>query len=767
MKIIKFFSFVLLLLGFSTISNAQNITVDETLTPTQLVEDILINNPCAAISNVSVTTWNFTDGQSFGKFTSGGSAFPFADGVVLTTGRATSAIGPNTSIISDGPDNWLGDSDLEQALNISQNSSINATVLEFDFLPLSDKISFEYIFSSEQYLLNPNQNQCGFTDGFVFLLKKAGTTDAYTNLAVVPGTDIPVRVNTVRGQGTICPPANEQYFDAFNTSDHPTNYNGQTKIMTAKSTVEPGFVYHIKLVVADQGNRQYDSAIFLGGGSFKIEKDLGDDRLFASNNPLCFQTSIELDATEPGTNTYQWFKNEVPISGATSPLFTVTESGIFSVEINLGSSGCISTGEIEIEYANQLTPSPATLVQCDPDLDGITNFNLTQITPTIIASDNSIQSVEYFEDNLATNQIDNPTLFTSTATTIYAQVTNATNCSEIVPITLTISNQNPNPPAPINFCDEDGTKDGIREFDLETEVSPEVLNGLPAGLNVNYFANVNDALVAANSLPNSFTNTTPSQQIIWARITNGPDCYGIIPVTLVVNYLEVPNFDDEEKFICEGLITIPLSVPMGFQTYLWNDTNASTTNQITVSTAGNYIVTVTDANGCSDVKTFIVTASGVAIINGVNILDFEGGNNTVTIEFTGIGDYEFSLDGNNYQDSPTFYNVPSGTYTVYVQDKNFCGKRIKEIFVLDYPKYFTPNGDGYNDVWKIEYLQKENRLAQVNIFDRYGKLVFSGTGDNDGWDGALNSNPLPASDYWFVITLENKRVIKGHFSLKR
>ena len=129
MKIIKFFSFVLLLLGFSTISNAQNITVDETLTPTQLVEDILINNPCAAISNVSVTTWNFTDGQSFGRFTSGGSAFPFADGVLLTTGRATSAIGPNTSIISDGPDNWPGDSDLEEALNISQNSSINATVL--------------------------------------------------------------------------------------------------------------------------------------------------------------------------------------------------------------------------------------------------------------------------------------------------------------------------------------------------------------------------------------------------------------------------------------------------------------------------------------------------------------------------------------------------------------------------------------------------------------------------------------------------------------
>lgn len=215
MKGIKLIRFVLLLVGFQTISSAQNITVDESLTATQLVQDILINNPCANISNVNVSGWAFTSGNSYGKFTSGGSAFPFADGVLLTTGRAQSAIGPNTSIISEGPDNWGGDSDLEQALNISQNSSINATVLEFDFLPLADKISFDYIFSSEQYLSNPSINQCGFTDGFVFLLKKAGTTDSYTNLAVVPGTDLPVRVNTVRGPGTICTPLNEQYFDAF------------------------------------------------------------------------------------------------------------------------------------------------------------------------------------------------------------------------------------------------------------------------------------------------------------------------------------------------------------------------------------------------------------------------------------------------------------------------------------------------------------------------------------------------------------------------
>jgi gliding motility-associated-like protein len=766
MKGIKYTFFVWFFLGIQNITNAQNITVDETLTPTQLVENILINNPCANISNVSVTTWNFQDGQSFGRFTSGGSAFPFADGVVLTTGRAASAVGPNTSILSEGPDSWGGDTDLEQALNIGP-SSINATVLEFDFLPLSDKISFDYIFSSEQYLSNPNPNQCGFTDGFVFLLKKANSTDAYSNLAVVPGSDTPVRVNTVRGSGTLCPPSNEQFFDAFNTSDHPTNYNGQTKILTAQSNVEPGILYHIKLVVADQGNRQYDSAIFIGGGSFKIEKDLGEDRLFATNNPLCFQSTLELDATEPGTNTYQWSRNGVSIAGAVNPLFTVSEAGIYTVAINLGTSGCVSTGEIEIEYDTQLMPSTATIVVCDPDFDGITTFNLTKATATILSSDSSIQFVEYYEDAFATVQVANAMSYTSGPTTVYAQVFNANNCGTIVPVTLVISNTNPGVPAPIEFCDEDGTKDGIRLFDLATEVSPQLLNALPPSLVVSYFSNINDAVLGVNALPNGFSNTVANQQTIWARITNGPDCYGIIPVILVVHFLEVPNFDDEEKIVCEGLNSVVLSVPAGFQTYLWNDANASTSNTIRVGTAGTFTVEVTDANGCIDTKTFTVEASGVATITDVVIVDFAGGSNSVTVEYSGSGDYEFSLDGTNYQESPTFYNVQSGSYTVYVQDKNFCGKQKREIFVLDYPKFFTPNGDGYNDVWKITYLQKEHRRAQVSIFDRYGKLVFSGTGDNAGWDGTFNSNNLPASDYWFTIVLEDGRVIKNHFSLKR
>ena len=140
---------------------------------------------------------------------------------------------------------WNGDPDLNDAFRF--NNTFNATILEFDFIPLGNRISFDYIFSSEQYLSSPSSNQCNYTDGFAFLLKKKWR-DNYENLAVVPGTNIPVKVNTVRGSGTICPPTNQAYFDAFNGTNHPTNFNGQTKVLKAESDVIPGETYHIKLV---------------------------------------------------------------------------------------------------------------------------------------------------------------------------------------------------------------------------------------------------------------------------------------------------------------------------------------------------------------------------------------------------------------------------------------------------------------------------------------------------------------------------------------
>jgi hypothetical protein len=163
---------------------AQYIQVNDTYSARQLVENVLIDSPCANVTNFTISGGNFGTGEnSYGYFNSGTSGFPFLNGIVLSTSKAVATQGPNSSVLSDDASGWGGDSDLEQALNISNTS--NATVLEFDFTPLTSKVSFDYIFASEEYHGNA---PCRYSDGFAFLLKVAGSTNPYQNLAIVPNT---------------------------------------------------------------------------------------------------------------------------------------------------------------------------------------------------------------------------------------------------------------------------------------------------------------------------------------------------------------------------------------------------------------------------------------------------------------------------------------------------------------------------------------------------------------------------------------------------
>ena len=159
--------------------------------------------------------------------------------------------------------------------------------------------------------------------------------------------------------------------------------------------------------------------------------------------------------------------------------------------------------------------------------------------------------------------------------------------------------------------------------------------------------------------------------------------------------------------------------------------------------------------------------SNVAKITNIETQDWTDNENIITVNTSSnsYGNYEFSIDGINYQDSNIFSGLISGAYTVYVRDKNECGIAKDEIFLLMYPKFFTPNGDGYNDTWAIKYSHIEPNL-KVDIFDRYGKLLKRLTNKNS-WDGKCNGHELPSTDYWFVVTRENGKEYRGHFNMKR
>lgn len=766
MKRSTFYTLALLL--FTLSATAQFIQVDDTYTAQELVEALMANS-CTQVSNATVQG-SPTVSRSYGYFNAGSSGFPFTGGVVLSSGLASSAPGPNAATLSDGGANWAGDSDLEEAIN-TQDSE-NATILEFDFIPLTNNISFDYIFASEEYLENAPNGWCDFSDGFAFLIRPVGSTDPYTNLAVVPNTTTPVKVTSVRGPGN-CPTANEEYFGSYNTFTSPINFNGQTVILTASTAVVAGTSYHIKLVIADQGDDQYDSAIFLGEGSFNAGTFIGEDRLLSAGNPLCAGDTLVLNGTVDNAISYQWFKNETAIPGATNAQYTVTSDGNYRVEATI-TGGCAASGTIAIEYAPVPNTAPIITYQCDDDSDGITNFYLSQISAEVAARPDNYSVISYHTTQAdaaaAVNAIttatpDGPYRNTVSGQTIYARAQNNYGCVFTIPVTLEV-------PVPVaatwalpGVCDTaDGNDDGFVQFRLD-DIASEMLATYPSAVSVNFYATYEDALALGNTLPLFYTNTVALSQNIYARIDNAAGCNAVVELPLRV-YSFGEALEPEDDFVCDGH-TVTFDAGSGYASYSWNTTPVQTTQTLTVDRAGTYTVTLTTPEGCVGKQTFAAVRSGAATGATYEINDFRGSLNSVTLTAQGSGTYRYSLDGTTYQDSPIFENLPAGVYTFYIEDINGCGPVYSRTFyILDYPKSFTPNNDGYNDTWRIPFMSTRPAIS-VMIFDRFGQLITGFTGASTGWDGTLNGSALPAADYWFAITLENGDVVKGHFSLIR
>lgn len=780
MNFLKTILLVLFSICASTKVNAQ-ITIDDQKSPKFLIEDVLVTSSCAAASNATGLGDTFRTGrQSFAYFNRNGSNFPFEQGIVLATSTSQSAIGPFVSeLVSSDSDSWKGDTDLDQTLGIK---SINATLLEFDFVATANSLSFNYIFASNEYQYN---YPCDYSDGFAFLIKEAGTTDPYTNLAVLPKTTTPVSSVNIRpqiGPGTRpggisytgCPASNLNYFNGLNNNTSPINYAGQTVVMTAQSSVIPGKTYHVKLVIADDQNRNLESAIFLEAGSFLSKIDLGEDRTLTDNNPACFGEKILLDSKlDIADYNFKWFKKEDPATIlGTNSTFEVTASGTYKIEAELKATACKSYGEIKIDYAPEILSTNTSLLQCDDDTDGFSIFNLTKVDNIVKNNISTNTNNGYYESSAdaqaKTNPIANPQKYTNKSTNqiVFARIENQYNCYKIAEVTLqiattTIPNQNP-----IKICDYDGTPDGFYQFDLKAQVTPQLISGLPNGLEANYYLTATDAVLEENAVPNIFKNTTAYSQTIYARVLNGADCYDITPITLVINVFDPPNFEDETVPLCKGTQT-DLTVDPGFDSYTWSTGTGDTSNKITISNPGDYTVKVTDINGCEKTKKFKVVLSEPAVITDVIIKDFSGNDNSVLIKYTGVGNYEFTLDGINIQDNPLFTGVRPGIYHAIANDKNGCGPSNSFLlYVLDYPRFFTPNGDGANDIWAIKNLDQLPDYT-LSIFDRYGKLLKQMNQNSSGWTGQFNGQPLPSDDYWFSLIFVNGKNIKGHFSLKR
>ena len=207
----------------------------------------------------------------------------------------------------------------------------------------------------------------------------------------------------------------------------------------------------------------------------------------------------------------------------------------------------------------------------------------------------------------------------------------------------------------------------------------------------------------------------------------------------------------------------------------------SSSSEVSLSEVGPYryeaynlVVQGGETFECSTFKDFNVVLSEIAQITSVSTSQEVDGRQ-IQIEVSGLGDYEYALDNieGPYQDRAIFNGITEGTHTIYVNDKNGCGiaERIieRELSPDDFPKFFTPNGDGINDFWQYISPRESNeiQLSYIQVFDRYGMLLTQILPTSKGWDGTFNGQPLPASSYWFKARDNLNNEIKGFFALKR
>ena len=338
----------------------------------ELVTDVLIDSQCNQAFNITSSTGSdFGSTNGIGYFEANGSSWPFENGLIMTSGDVANAPGPESGVLLDGTYAWPGDGDLEAFIpGLNAGDTNNASIIEFEFVPVSNSMSFDFIFAAEEY----GTFQCTFTDAFAFLLTdSAGNT---TNLAIVPGTEDPISVLTVRDDqyNGACESVNEEWFANYYGPGglppltSPTNFIGHTEVMTASATVIPNEVYTIKLVVADDGDTIYDSAVFIDGGSFDIgQLDLGEDILVSSGNALCEGQEIVLDAGAlPNNSTIEWFMDGALIEGETGVTLTVTETAFYSAIITVDNTDCSYGDDILVEFFQSPVISPVedAIIKC-------------------------------------------------------------------------------------------------------------------------------------------------------------------------------------------------------------------------------------------------------------------------------------------------------------------------------------------------------------------------------------------------------------------
>ena len=353
---------------------------------------------------------------------------------------------------------------------------------------------------------------------------------------------------------------------------------------------------------------------------------------------------------------------------------------------------------------------------------------------------------------------------TTTPTTIYVYAQNGTRtiCSDEKSFTVTIST------TPV----------------LDTSLAIERCGKytLPALLPNNYyFSGTNGTgtqFFAGDNVTKSIT------MFIYAYSPTNANCKREGSFVITINPLLVLNVTD--GIICVDFVTgitesnyfinTGLNPTQFTANYYFNGNLVGTGPSFTATAEGVYTIKTMKLSpevglNCNYAdKTVTITKSSRALAEVV-LSEYFVDDTVVTItNLQGYGNYVYQLDDSPFQIEPVFYGPNTGSHIITIKDtKNDCGVTKISFNLINYPKFFTPNGDGFNETWNVFDLQFKPD-SYIEVFDRFGKLIKQFSVTSLGWDGTYNGKPLPATDYWFLLhyKIDNEtKEFRSHFALKR
>jgi gliding motility-associated-like protein len=708
---VKFKKFHSLFLGFvfpvllliATSVKAQLIT-STTLTPTQLVQTVLLGGGVTATNIV----YNGTP-LAIGKF-SGTSNIGLASGVILATGDVSVAVGPNNSGSLNSGGNAAASSDPELT-SIATNNLLDAAILEFDFVPLSDTVKFKYVFGSEEFMEFAPSN---YNDVFGFFISGPnpfGGVYTSQNIALIPGTTTPVSINNVNA-GT----NSSFYFDNENPSGMTIQYDGFTVPLTAIAPVICGSSYHIKIAIADAGDELWDSGVFLEAGSFA---SAGGTTLTSSTN--FGGTIIGNDSTiYEGCGFASLLVNRPESTAAQAFYYSVTGTAINGDDYSaIGDTVYFIVGQ----------DSAHIIINSLPDLliEGTETAIITLYSASACNGSDTLSKTIYIIDTPPLKvSLNDDTTLVCPAQGLFLT---ANTAGGVAVGGFTYSWVNASGTG--GWSNVVGTVDTVH------------INPL---LTTTYIVTVSD------SCGNTASDTA----------TFNYSAY--VPMQLTLN---------NDTIICGGeQVLLDASVTEGLPgyTYLWTP-NVTIMDSVTVlpPTSAVYILQVTDLCGYSKKDTVNVTVYPISS----DFQPVFTTNQAVTFNDLSVGAVTYlwnfgdgSDDSTSTLANPEHFYADDGTYTVMLisinpngcSDTSYKTVEILPDFYFYFPDAFTPNKNGNNDLF-MGY-GAGIKTYRMRIFDRWGKFIFESTDITVGWDGTYKGEKAMSDVFTCVFDVESMRGVK-------